>query len=387
LKILHVITTLDVGGAEKHLESQVRGQTARGHRVRVAYLKGQGTLAGDFRGAGAEEVLSIPLGPGLSRLVVHLRWADIVHSHLLKADMLTAVLATLAGRRGGLVSGKHNDEEALTRPLVSLVHGLLGNLPRRTIALSDHVARFVARHGRVRPASLRRVHYGIDPAPFEAAAGMGAGERRTLRAEFGFEPGDVVFICVARFARQKAHDVLLRALREALDSGSPAASGLRLLLVGGDPFGDGEERTRRLAAELELGQACVFAGIRHDVPRLLAASEAFVMSSLWEGLGLVFLEAMATSLPVLATRVSAIGEVVIDGGTGRLVPPAESGPLARVLLEWAADPDQRARLGAAGARRRAEGFNLERMVEQTLGVYRELLEGAAADPAVLPELG
>jgi glycosyltransferase involved in cell wall biosynthesis len=387
MKILHVITTLDVGGAEKHLASQVRGQTARGHEVRVAYLKGRGTLREEFLEAGAREVVSVPVGPGLSRLVPLLARADLVHSHLLKADALTALLATLVGRRGRLVSGKHNDEQVLRRPLVSLAHGLLGNLPARTIALSDHVARFVVEHGRVRPAAMRRVHYGIDPAPFEAAARMDPEERDELRAEFGFGPEDQVFVCVARFAPQKAHDVLLRALRLALDAAPSGGVRPRLLLVGGDPFGDGVERAQALARELDLGEACVFAGIRHDVPRLMAASEAFVMSSLWEGLGLVFLEAMATRRPVLATRVSAVPEVVVDGETGRLVPPAEDAPLAAAMLELAGDPALRARLGEAGHARVLERFGLDRMVDQTLGVYRELVEGAAADPAVLPDLG
>lgn len=386
MKILHVITTLDVGGAEKHLESQVRGQSARGHPVRVAYLKGNGTLADDFRAAGASEVLQVPLGPGVSRILPHLRWADIVHSHLLKADMLTAVLATLAGRRARLVSGKHNDEQVLKRPLVSRVHGLLGNLPRRTIALSDHVSRFVQRYGRVRAAGLRRVYYGVDGAPFEAAARMGTAERDALRAEFGFEPGDVVFICVARFAAQKAHDVLLDALRRAMDAAPSGASPIKLLLVGGDPFGDGEERARALALELGLGPSCVFAGIRRDVPRLLAASDVFTMSSLWEGLGLVLLEAMATSLPVLATRVSAVPEVVIEGQTGLLVPPGEAGPLAQAMLTLAADPALRAALGRRGHERVGREFGLERMVEQTLAIYRELTDGAAPDPATLARL-
>ncbi len=382
MKILHVITTLDVGGAEKHLASQVRGQSSRGHEVHIAYLKGEGTLNDEFREAGASAIVHVPLGPGISRLVPQLRWADIVHSHLLKADMLTALLATLAGRRARLVSGKHNDEQVLMRPLVSFVHGILGNLPKRTIALSDHVARFVARYGKVKPAGLRRVYYGIDRTPFEEAALLPQAERDELRAEFGFAPDDVVFICVARFAAQKAHDVLLQALARALADSPEGAPRVRLLLVGGDPFGDGVEKAERWAKDLALGDACVFAGIRHDVPRLMAASDVFTMSSLWEGLGLVFLEAMATRLPVLATSVSAVPEVVIEGETGRLVPPALVGPLAAAMLALAADPEGRAALGEAGHARVVEHFGLDRMVDQTLGVYRELTEGAATDPEV-----
>jgi glycosyltransferase involved in cell wall biosynthesis len=375
VRILHVITTLDVGGAEMHILSQVRGQTARGHAVRVAYLKGHGTLEADFRAAGAEWVGCVSSGVALPlRLWKQLRWAEIVHSHLLKADMATAPLAVLAARRRGLVSGKHNDEQVLKRPLVSLVHGVIGRLPRRTIALSDHVARFIEQHGRVPRARIERVYYGIDDAAFERAAADGRARLAQLRASLGFGADDVVFTCVARFAAQKAHDVLLRAFAEARASGDAVAPRLRLLLVGDDPFGDGRVRMEALAGELGLGGACVFAGIRRDVAALLGASDVFTMASLWEGLGLVFLEAMAAGLPVLSTRVSAIPEVVVDGATGRLVPAGEVEPLAAALLELARDPALRARMGESGRARVREHFGLARMHEETLALYARLLE-------------
>ncbi len=367
MKILHVITTLDVGGAEMHLLAQVRGQTARGHTVHVAWLKGQGTLAPDFERAGAVDVSrASPFA-----LSGRMRGMDLVHTHLLKADALGAVAATLAGARGRLVSSKHNDEQVLKRPLVSRVHGVLGNVAQRVIVLSDHVGRFVVEHGRVEPTRIRRVYYGLDPAPFEAARRMPDAERAALRAEFGFGTRDIVFVCVARFAAQKAHDVLLRAFDRARRS-DPT---VKLLLVGDDPFGDWRHKAEEHARALDLGPACVFAGIRRDVPRVMAASDAFVMCSLWEGLGLVFLEAMATELPVVATRVSAVPEVVVDDETGLLVTPADDVALTDAMLRVARDPELRRRFGSAGAQRVREVFGLDRMVDETLAVYRELEPG------------
>jgi glycosyltransferase involved in cell wall biosynthesis len=372
VKILHVITTLDVGGAEMHLLAQVRGQSARGHEVRVAYLKGFGTLERDFLAAGAKAVAGVGAGAGLlPRLWPHLRWAEIVHSHLLKADMATAVAATLAGRRAGLIASKHNDEQVLERPLVSFVHGLVGALPQRTICLSDHVARFIEEHGRIRRAKLVRIYYGVDPAPFALAASDGAA-RLEARRELGVADDEVVFICVARFAPQKAHDVLLRAMAKLVQR----APRVRLLLVGDDPFGDGRTRAERLAAELELGDRVLFAGIRRDVPRLLAASDCFVMCSLWEGLGLVFLEAMAAGLPVVATRVSATPEVVDADVTGLLVPPRDEAALADAMERLARDAGMRRTLGERGRARVGKIFGLERMVDETLDVYAAVQRAA-----------
>ena len=374
MRIQHVITTLDVGGAEVHLLSQVRGQVARGHAVRVAYLKGEGRLAQDFRDAGASAVERV--GQGSSALLTLrglCRDADVVHSHLLKADAVTALAATSAGARGRLVSGKHNDERALLRPWVSRIHGVLGNLPSLTIALSDHVRRFVEEHGRVDPGRMRRVYYGIDPSAWLAAGA--APERAAVRAEFGWPEDAVVLTCVARFAEQRAHEVLLRAF-DAARRDERVGERLRLLLVGDDPFGDGRQRAEDEASRLELGRRVHFAGIRRDVPRLVAASDQFVMASRWEGLGLVFLEAMAARVPVVSTEVSAIPEVVVHGETGLLVPPDEPGRFAAAVLEVALDAERAAAMGAAGEARVLEHFGLDRMVDETLAVYEQLPERA-----------
>ena len=380
MKLLHILTTLDVGGAEMHVLTQVRGQCARGHEVRIAYLLGEGTLVPDFEAAGASWVGCVGKGPGaLWKLRPHLRWSDVAHTHLLRADFLGAAAATLWGRRSRLVAGKHNDEQALTRPMVSRVHGVIGNLPKRTIVLSDHVGRFIEQHGRVKPQRMTRIYYGIDPTPWEEAARLGAEERAAIRAEFGFGADDIVFLCVARFAPQKAHEVLLAAFAQARSLAEERGDlpQLRLLLVGDDPFFGHRPKAEAVAQELGLLEsgACVFAGIRRDVPRLIGASDVFTMASRWEGLGLVFLEAMAAGLAVVSTRVSAIPEVVVEDETGLLVPPDDAHALSQALLDLAADPERRAALGEAGRVRVREVFGLDRMVEETLTVYREVAQG------------
>lgn len=381
MKILHVITTLDVGGAEMHLLSLVRGQVRRGHAVGVCYLKGEGRLAPDFRAAGAHEVTRLGTGLGApSRLTARIAQAEIVHTHLLKADMLSAPLALLAGRRGRLISSKHNDEAVLKKRLVGWIHGVVGNLPRRTIVLSDHVGEYFARYGHLRRERLRRIYYGLDPAPFDALLEQRAALREQLRRELGWAPEDVIFTCVARFAPQKDHAGLLRAFARFLSTGGGAgeAGGAgrtvpgRLLLVGDDPFGPGRAQAEQLARELQLGSAVHFAGIRRDVPAMLAGSDAFVMSSLWEGFGLVFLEAMAAELPILATEVSAVPEVVVAGQTGLLVAAREEAALAAGFARLQADAQLRCSLGRAGRERLERCFGLERMIDETLAVYAEL---------------
>lgn len=369
MKIQHVITTLDVGGAEVHLLSQVRGQVERGHEVRVAYLKGDGSLTPEFESAGAAEVARV--GPlGLLRRI----WAaQLVHSHLLKADMLTALLCLVGFAKNKLVSSKHNDERALLNPLFSRIHGVLGRVPRRTIILSKHVVEFFVDHGRLPRKRLRQVYYGLNPEPFEKAASLSVAERETQRAELGLAPEDFVLICVARFAPQKRHDLLLESFDKA--RAQLAASGganLRLLLVGGDPFGEGRPKAEAESKRLGLEDSVSFLGIRRDVPDLYGLADVFVMYSEWEGLGLVFLEAMAAGLPVVATGVSAVPEVVIDGETGRLAPFGDTDAMAAAFVALASDSDCCRALGQKGHARVLDVFALDRMVDATLDVYAEV---------------
>ncbi len=372
MNIQHVITTLDVGGAEVHLLSQVRGQVQRGHRVSVAYLKGQGTLRTEFEEAGASEVAQVgPLG-----LLRRIRAAELVHSHLLKADMLAALLALFALSRRKLIASKHNDERALMNPVFSRIHGFLGRVPRRTIILSKHVVEFFVSHGRLPRERLAQIYYGLDPVPFEKAAQLEPEVRAARRAELGIGPDDCVLICVARFAPQKRHDLLLESFAKARAELSADEPELRLLLVGGDPFGDGRPRAEAEAEKHGPGEAALFLGIRRDVPDLYGLADVFVMYSEWEGLGLVFLEAMAAGLPVVATSVSAVPEVIVDGITGSLVAFGDTDSMAAAFVALARDPARRTALGRAGHARVLDVFALDRMVDATLDVYAEVLSEA-----------
>ena len=236
MKILHVLTTLDVGGAEMHVLKQVRGQAARGHEVRVVYLKGQGTLCEGLPGGGrvrGGHVAGGPLFPfGLRR---DLSWCDLAHSHLLKADAMTAAAARSerrapahqrqAQRRAGPPAGPREPGPRV-----------VGRVPARTIVLSEHVGRFIEEHGRV-PAEPPVAHL-LRPRPRALRGGRALESIAPPPRGVRVRPEDVVFICVARFAPQKAHEILLRA--------PPSARAIdprvKLLLVGDDPFGDGRQR-------------------------------------------------------------------------------------------------------------------------------------------------
>ncbi len=368
-RVLHVITSLHRGGAQRHLHILMAGQRAAGWSVDLAYLKDP-YLVNQFEGV-ARRVIDLRAGATVSPLVIprlirliRAGQYDVIHTHLLKADAYGAVAVRLAGR-AVLISSKHNDEAVLRRPLVGLVHGWLARLTDRVIVLSEHVGRYMRDRGRVPPGRLRRVYYGITPDTGAATAAA----RAAVRAEFGVPAEAPLLLTVGRLDPQKGHLDLLAALRQVV-----AALPTVQLIVAGAPqqaSADYEQALRAAAAAPELADRVHWAGHRDDVPALLAACDIVVQPSHWEGFGLVLVEAMAAQRPVVATAVSAIPEVVRDGETGLLVPPRDPHALARALLRLCGDPERRAWLGAAGAARVQSHFTAERMVRETLAVYAE----------------
>jgi glycosyltransferase involved in cell wall biosynthesis len=223
------------------------------------------------------------------------------------------------------------------------------------VAISEHVRQSFVELG-LPPERLETIHYGLAPA----AAAPGLGGR--LREEWGLPAEALVVGAVGRLVEQKGHATLLEAaarLRDCFPS-------LHLVLVG---EGELAAALRARADALGLGDRLHLLGWRPDADACMAAFDVLAHPSRWEGLGLVLLEAMARARPIVASRVSAIPEIVADGQTGRLVEPDDPDALARALADLLADPVRRQALGAAGRRRLEERFTVERMTAATVGVY------------------
>jgi glycosyltransferase involved in cell wall biosynthesis len=144
----------------------------------------------------------------------------------------------------------------------------------------------------------------------------------------------------------------------------------RLLIAGEGP----ERRSiEALTAALQLEDSVSLLGHRNDVPELMRAAWILVHPARWEGFGLVFLEAMRETLPIIATRVGAVPEIVVDGVTGRLVPPEQPAALADAIVGMLADSSFRRRAGAAGLDRLLQHFSADRMARATADVYEGAL--------------
>jgi glycosyltransferase involved in cell wall biosynthesis len=355
-----------MGGQERVALDLAREQIARGHRVLAISLAAapDGPIAQAFVAAGAG-VSRVPKGPGVDprvawTLCARLREAqvDVVHTHNPQPLTYGAAAGRLAG--AAVVHTKHGANPDGGRRL--LLRRLGGHLAHAYVAVSSATAE-VARHNHECPPSrLHTIPNGVDLAAFahdEAA-------RVAVRAELGIPFDAWVFGTVGRLRVEKNFPALVRAAAPLL---GPRA---RLVIVG-----DGVEMAKIRAAAEASGAAAwtVLAGARNDVPRLLSAFDAFVMSSDTEGLPLGLVEAMAASLPVVATDVGGIGEVLEGGRVGALVRPGDEPALRAAMAALAHDPSAARERGRAAYERSAR-YALATMVDAYLAIYRRAIDDA-----------
>jgi glycosyltransferase involved in cell wall biosynthesis len=363
VKILHLHKLKGVSGSEAHLLALLPALRERGADARFLGLDVPGT---DFaRFYETLDRLGVPHGsvrcgpdasPRMARDVhraIGAERPDLVHTHLVHADVYGGAAARLHGIP--CVSTRHNDDRYLLGPF-RYVDRAFARPARKLIAISDAVRGFLARAGHD-PAKLVTIHYGLDELP--------TAPSDPTPAEAGVPADAPLAVAVGRLIAQKDHATLLRAFA-LVHAELPQA---RLAILGSGPL---EAETRALAAELGLADAVLLPG-RTDIRDWLVRADVFVHSSRWEGFGIVLLEAMLAGLAVVATRVSAVPEVVVDGETGLLVEAGDHAGLAAHLKALLTDRERATALGEAGRQRALTDFSVGRMAERTLALYDEVL--------------
>ena len=233
----------------------------------------------------------------------------------------------------------------------------------RLIAISDAVKRYMCGSGLgVEQRKLQTIHYGIDAARFDYLQGAQAA---SLRSHWGIAAEELAIGFVGRLVPQKDIGTLIRGF--ALFAATFAEA--KLVIVGIGPL---NEELRRSADELGISGRIVWVGFRDDIVTVMSAFDIFALTSIYEGFGLVLLEAMASRLPVVATRVGAITEVVVDGETGILVGPRRPEEVAAAFHKLR-DGRLRTRFGEAGRARVLREFTLEKMYQATDALYERCI--------------
>ncbi|MGC9184620.1 MAG: glycosyltransferase [Thiomonas sp.] len=368
--IVHMIDELPRDGAEMLLVDLMRLRMP-GYRYQIVCLVRGGPLEQEFEQLGIPVKIfgrSSKFDLGLVfRVAAWLRQqkVDVVHTHLFTADTYGRLAARLAGVPA-VFSTVHNIVNPWKGAGRKAIDRLFATLSTAVIGCSEEVTQTLASRDKIPADKLVSIPNGIDLQKFSSFSGDG------VREEFGLPADRGLIGVVGRLHEQKAHGDLFRALALLPQA---RAGQLNCLVVG---TGDLLDPLKQQVKELGLEQCVIFTGMRKDVPRLVAALDAFVMSSHWEGLPIALLEAMASSKAVLCTRVGGIPDVVIDGDNGLLVDAGDVPHFAQQLDRLLQDATLRQRLGQRARETVIARFDVSR----TAAAYNQLHSQALGLPPV-----
>ncbi len=358
MKVLHVITDTNIGGAGRYLLNLLTQPAFAGISASVVCPDGELAKRLDALGinrigtSGRDVSFSWPLTLELLGLIRKAK-PDLVHTH-------SSLSARIAAKVLGIpvVYTKHGLDRVLS-PSGTLINNLVSKtLSDVIIAVSSGVQRELVQSG-VDPSRVVCILNGIDTDQFRP-------REKRYRPASGH--GGQIFIgTAARLHPVKALDVLIDAAKIVLDSLPDA----RFVIGGTGPM---EEILKKKIEDMGLEPYVNMAGFIEDIPGFLSQLDIFVLCSDSEGLGLAALEAMATGLPVVATAVGGVPEAVKDQETGILVPPQDRQLLARAIVTLATDPDLAVGMGRLGRKRVEDFFDAKAMAQKTVDLYRRLLE-------------
>jgi glycosyltransferase involved in cell wall biosynthesis len=375
LRILLVIKGLGFGGAERLLMETVAAGDRDAFDYEVAYVLAASDGLADAIRSGGTTVHSLGASRSadltwlgrLRSLLVDGRF-DVVHFHL----PYTAALGRLAvatvprAQRPSVVYTEHslwNLAAVITKAINRAGIGRDQSLIVVSQAAHDALPSALQRRARV-------IVHGVSRTQADELAAGRDQIRTEVRAELGIPDGELLLLTVANIRPEKGYDNLLDATRILATRDVP----VRVAAVGGGPM---EDEVRQRHRALGLGDRLLLLGQRHDVLRLMAAADVYVLASHQEGMPVTLMEATSMGLPIVATSVGGVPQVVTDGVEGLIVPPGDPERLADALQRVVTDPLLRDRLGRA-AREKSAMFDVSGASRQIEGIYRQITDGRRA---------
>jgi L-malate glycosyltransferase len=357
MRILQISSASGFGGGERHLVDLTNALAQRGHDPYVA-VSPESPIIPHLK-IDSQNIFTLPLRNALDissawklRKFTRERDIEIVHAHVAR-DYPLAALAASRSTRAKLVLTRH------VLFSLSRIHRLTKRRVARIIAVSEAVAENLRQQNIFDASQIRVIRHGIDLSRFPLA------ERAHTR------DGQLRVGMLGELSAVKGQEDLVRAAALLVSKTDNA----KFVIAGRDNSADGRYRQEieALVKELKLGDRVELIDSIDNTSEFLSSLDVFVSAARSEAFGLAMAEAMASGVPVVATMTAGAQEIIEDGRTGRLVPIHDVAEMARAIAELVADPVKR-ELFAENARRKvAEEFSLERMVDETEELYREII--------------
>lgn len=366
LRVLHCLETVGSGGVEQRRLTLARELDATRYEQALVCTQAIGGLPPQFAEAGCP-IHEVGVFRRIHDLAPYRRTLNIVRQyqpHIIHGAVYEGVaLAAVAGRLGQvpIIVGEETSDPTNRRWTGHLLYRLLSGIAHHMVGVSPAVRDYLINKIHVPTHKVTLINNGVADVP-----PANADQIRAIRERYGLTPEHFVIGTVGRlFDNYKRVSDLIRAV-PILQKSCPGA---RLLIVGSGPD---EAMLRQLAVELRVTDYVHFAGYQPNTQAYYAVMDVFALASASEAFGLVLVEAMLASLPVVATRVGGIPSVVSDGETGLLVNPGQPLALADALLKIQFSSDLRLEMGQKGRARALVEFSAERYVHDVDRLYQRL---------------
>lgn len=371
MRIIQLKTSAGRGGAETFLLQLTRAFLDQGHDIHTI-LGERGWLEDQMQNnaiplehLSLTSIRSITQIPKLVR-IIRQQQAHVMLIHGARVNLIGAFAARLAGIPS--VSVEHNVDSWRTLWAMNAIDRIIALLNAHRIAVSQAVGTMLSELRILPNSKISVIPNGID---FPSLNMIDRKEYLHIRQRFGFSDVHFILCTTARLVEQKGHRYLLDVIPR-LQSDFPH---IRLLLLG-----DGSLRSvlEEQAQTLGISDTVHFAGAVDNVTSLLPAFDGFILPSLWEGLPIALLEAMGMGLPVIATHVAGTPEVVTDGDTGILVPPADSAALLEAISRLYTNRELRVAMAQRGQTYVREHHGIEKVMQHYLTVLETVVSPAPA---------
>lgn len=359
LTVLHTESSAGWGGQENRTLNECLGLKRLGDRAIILCRPGS-RLSEKAKDVGIE-VFTHPLKSSLDvsairyclRLIKE-QSVDIVNTHSGVDSLLSALAGRLSRKRPVIVRTRH-----LALPITSKTSYSL--LPHKVVTVSRHVRDYLVEEKGISADKVAAIPTGVDLSRFNPEKTDG-----TLKKELGLGESALLVGTIAILRRKKGHHLLLEAVPEVLKAVPDAV----FVFAGNGPQ---KENIEKDIARQGVGGNMRLLGLRSDVPSILKSIDLFVLPTLQEALGTSILEAAAMEKAVVAFRTGGVDEVVVDGLTGILVEPSDTGALAKAIIRLLKDAPLRQRMGHEGRRLVEKNYSNDAMVDGMRSLYMELL--------------
>lgn len=365
INILYLFVTLPIGGAEEHLLTVLKNLDLTQYNPIVCCIREKGVIGEEIENRGIAIIsLNRKSKSWDFRIVMDIlkiiqtKNIQLIHTHLYHANMYGRIAALIS--KIPAVVTEHNvyPKYKLRR---RILNWFLAKKSKKIIAVSEMVKKDITVRDWIKPSKIEVIYNGIDIDRFPSAI-----TKEEARQKLGVPTDCFLIGTIGRLTDQKGQIYLINTI--GIIKG--IIPEIKLLLAGSGPL---ESDLKSIVSTKGLNEYVKFLGARRDIPDILKAMDVFVFPSLWEGLPMVLLEAMASSLPVVATSVGGITEILRNGINGIIVPPRNEGALVQAIIGLSKDKAKLKLLGEIGKKTVEDKFTASLMVKNLASIYESSL--------------